>query len=1538
MDLGNGSQAFADSTGRPVPKPASAAHLSSPPSLMSPDRYEFYTFNDAGDLVKRLMTMDEIQGLIAGESVEIGSDLPGIDPEEVQADHVEERPPAFFFLPHPMEKNPDWAPPGVDKVVKRVQDVLADVQNKITTEEHQQPSWAIDRPVAHDALAYPTQNIPGSTLQFLKNPVDKINTFVPPSYLLVPEKPSTDESDNVDKLPVLLVDEQVVAPSSTPTLAPVSQTFEPSSTTNFVKISSSQVPISTTLSSTTTLTSTSTPAAPVTVKKTAPLTTAFTSTAQTTASPTLAQTAASPTKAQPTATPSTTTRVSTSESTMAEPLIKLATTAKYTSTQAPTAPTKQAATTQFTKTQPTTPRATTTQATTTKRPTTQATTTKRPPSPITTTQSPRPQSTTATVIRTTKPTVTTPLLRISTFANTPPPTTTSTTVGVVESSSLPPRSTTTEKSTTSKLQFVSTTDSIKENVFEKIPEISVKLPTDQSVIKIPSTIIADLLIEDQQEVIRHDSLSTSTSEPESIQSSTSKTTQKPTTASATSRPPSPVVSSIKLSSSEKVQGHYITSTSSLKATTIKNSPPSTPQPVTMKHPVSSSAAPVASSTVNIVATAIPKEKLTTADIKLTTLLMNAMQNNAINSLPLKSSTMMPIKQSVPVQQAETSFSIPIVKPEQVLEAIKLKTVAASATYPSTTPMTFKTTTVSTPVTQKVESVTIKPVLEVKKKNSSVQNNVDSSTLSNTASVQKVIQKTTLPPLEDFRVQMDQITQALTDKKPSSVKPLPMSTVVTKKPALAFAASTFASFGSSVSSNFRQTGKTTPPPSKTTQRLTTLPSTKVTLKPTTMNVPTDSDITTDSYMFETQMTTLNLPPAADSLILEDATSKTSEFELNSPDSTSEDSHLVNDIGSGEIRDDETDRFESTEKLESHDVVPFLSQLYDIKQTNYESNSSEEKSTENSSSSEEDVTDKIVVAKGTTTQRVGVSTQSATTTYVKVATKSPTVTTTEPPRVSQTSMNAKSTTRAPTTLKASPPTYDVLNHTVVSSTPSPNTSTAKPIVAQNVSNGTKLHVTQLVQGSANTNKTQNNSASAQQTLNSTGAQSSALNDNQENDSENLMLISTTEFSVRPNTLKHASTVRIDTKGQSYTHGVSTKPGNMVDKNNFKEVLDHLLAPAGILNFGDSSEESMKEDIYTTFIPASTTVKNTTPHVAEEKVTNNTFTQINKNVTSPVRSPVLVNTSSESTTSKVPQMLISENKVKPTTISKPVTPTLVKVTTEKFPDLEVSWQEPPEVVWTAEKASTATKKPATNVKFTTTRPAKLNQTATKPTESTTKKTTTNMELQSEYTKSNEDGMELIAVSDKTKTSTPSFGVKPSTNRPIQSIFNLRPAGASNLGLEATTVMLDEDIRRFIDLNNDIAIRLYKHTTSELDTKRSIAISPFGATSLIGMVFIGTRGQTSAQINDFLPFDDMITFNPHLVMRNITDSVIMSPELRSAAIVRQLYSQKVIFAHFEYNRNNTGQIFREPKSLWNSTRLELEPSMTVLCNRLILMMRLEL
>ncbi|KAJ8968934.1 hypothetical protein NQ314_002026 [Rhamnusium bicolor] len=66
MDTGNGSKAvFTDAVGKPIPKPSSASELASPIDLLNPDRYEFYTFDDNGDLIKRLMSLEEIQGIIA---------------------------------------------------------------------------------------------------------------------------------------------------------------------------------------------------------------------------------------------------------------------------------------------------------------------------------------------------------------------------------------------------------------------------------------------------------------------------------------------------------------------------------------------------------------------------------------------------------------------------------------------------------------------------------------------------------------------------------------------------------------------------------------------------------------------------------------------------------------------------------------------------------------------------------------------------------------------------------------------------------------------------------------------------------------------------------------------------------------------------------------------------------------------------------------------------------------------------------------------------------------------------------------------------------------------------------------------------------------------------------------------------------------------------------------------------------------------------------------------------------------------------------
>jgi hypothetical protein len=64
---------FTDAVGKPVPRPL-VPKVASPINLLNPDRYEFYTFDDSGDLVKRLMTMKEIQSIVANGNGALISD------------------------------------------------------------------------------------------------------------------------------------------------------------------------------------------------------------------------------------------------------------------------------------------------------------------------------------------------------------------------------------------------------------------------------------------------------------------------------------------------------------------------------------------------------------------------------------------------------------------------------------------------------------------------------------------------------------------------------------------------------------------------------------------------------------------------------------------------------------------------------------------------------------------------------------------------------------------------------------------------------------------------------------------------------------------------------------------------------------------------------------------------------------------------------------------------------------------------------------------------------------------------------------------------------------------------------------------------------------------------------------------------------------------------------------------------------------------------------------------------------------------------
>lgn len=125
-----------------------------------------------------------------------------------------------------------------------------------------------------------------------------------------------------------------------------------------------------------------------------------------------------------------------------------------------------------------------------------------------------------------------------------------------------------------------------------------------------------------------------------------------------------------------------------------------------------------------------------------------------------------------------------------------------------------------------------------------------------------------------------------------------------------------------------------------------------------------------------------------------------------------------------------------------------------------------------------------------------------------------------------------------------------------------------------------------------------------------------------------------------------------------------------------------------------------------------------------------------------------------------------------------------------------------------------------------------------------------------------------------------------------DLEPAPHENLGLEATSAALEDDVRRFAELCNELAFRLWASITAKgLTMTRSVIMSPFAVTSLLAMVFLGARGPTSGQMNDILRLDDMVTFNPHQVFKNVTDSLTLfrNQGISTAAFVRELYSDKV-------------------------------------------------
>ncbi|KAG5900026.1 hypothetical protein JTB14_009106 [Gonioctena quinquepunctata] len=125
----------------------------------------------------------------------------------------------------------------------------------------------------------------------------------------------------------------------------------------------------------------------------------------------------------------------------------------------------------------------------------------------------------------------------------------------------------------------------------------------------------------------------------------------------------------------------------------------------------------------------------------------------------------------------------------------------------------------------------------------------------------------------------------------------------------------------------------------------------------------------------------------------------------------------------------------------------------------------------------------------------------------------------------------------------------------------------------------------------------------------------------------------------------------------------------------------------------------------------------------------------------------------------------------------------------------------------------------------------------------------------------------------------------------IDLKAKPMQGFGLEDSTTSLDVDIYQFTQLCNELAFSFWKTVTSELSSARSVFLSPFGSMSLLAMIFLGARGSTSGEMNEILKLDDMETFNPHLIFKDVSESI--SPEepdsgIVNSAMVRELFSDK--------------------------------------------------
>ena len=74
----------------------------------------------------------------------------------------------------------------------------------------------------------------------------------------------------------------------------------------------------------------------------------------------------------------------------------------------------------------------------------------------------------------------------------------------------------------------------------------------------------------------------------------------------------------------------------------------------------------------------------------------------------------------------------------------------------------------------------------------------------------------------------------------------------------------------------------------------------------------------------------------------------------------------------------------------------------------------------------------------------------------------------------------------------------------------------------------------------------------------------------------------------------------------------------------------------------------------------------------------------------------------------------------------------------------------------------------------------------------------------------------------------------------------------------------KKFIEINNDIGFEIYKKLLVK-KRNENLIFSPFSALSSLAMLFLGARSSTSWQINEIMKMDDITSFNPHILYKDV-------------------------------------------------------------------------